>query len=151
MLEFCGIALLAGGNRDEFDRLFSQLDEVGKRTRDAYSRVLVLSLEPFPAILERRLENAVAAVNCMQALADKLGVPEMDRNFSARATGAYFLLGRFDEAAQVYAPNGCPLRRSTRARGESANCITCPSLPSSAARLGRQAPNSRRWLSYRLP
>jgi len=103
MLEFCGIALLEGGNRDEFDRLFGQLDEVGKRTRDAYSRVLVLSLEPLPAVLDGRLEDAVAALDRMQSLADELGVPEMGRNFSrVRATTAFFFLGRFAEAAQAH-------------------------------------------------
>jgi tetratricopeptide (TPR) repeat protein len=101
LLEFCGVALLQGGNRAEFDRLFGQLEEVGKRTRDAYSRVLVLSLEPIPAILDGRLEDAVAAMDRTQELADELGVPEMGRGFtSVRATAAWFHLGMFDEAGR---------------------------------------------------
>src|ERR671936_494782 len=60
MLEFCGATLLHSGDRDGAERAFRELSRVAEQTRDASNQLQALSFEGVLAVLDGRLDDAVA-------------------------------------------------------------------------------------------
>jgi hypothetical protein len=81
------------------------LPGIAARTRDAFSQVIAVSLEPVPLTYDGRLDEATAVSERLLVLAEELGVPEMGRGFAGRPNRARYLLGRYEDVLR-YARGG---------------------------------------------
>jgi len=75
LLEFCGVAFLANGDRDRGERAWRELSHIAGRTRDASNQLQALSFEGYLAVLDGRLDEAVHNGEEIIRQAETLGMP----------------------------------------------------------------------------
>jgi len=77
-LEFCGVFLLSQGNRDGAEAAWNELSQLADRSRDASIRINAMTFQTVMAVLDGRLEEAVAtgtrAADEAQALGTGVGI-----------------------------------------------------------------------------
>ncbi len=73
ILEFCGQALLCGGDRDRAEAAFRELSALAGRTMDTWIHINALSWQAVLAVLDGRLDDALTLRAEMIALADESG------------------------------------------------------------------------------
>jgi DNA-binding CsgD family transcriptional regulator len=75
ILEFCGVALLHRAARDEAELVFRELSRAATQTRDASNQLQALSFEGVLALLDGRLDDAIALGSQLIERAQFLGMP----------------------------------------------------------------------------
>jgi tetratricopeptide (TPR) repeat protein len=108
MLEFCGQAFVANGDREHADQAWEQLEEIAQRSRDPFNRLNSLSYQGVLATVEGKLEHAVAIGDKLHQVGGELGMPQLGAGFAlARGGGkALLYLGRFEEYDDWYEQTG---------------------------------------------
>jgi DNA-binding CsgD family transcriptional regulator/tetratricopeptide (TPR) repeat protein len=97
LLEFCGAALLHSGDRDGAERVFRELSVVARQTRDASNQLQALSLEGLIAVLDGRLEDAVALGDHLIERAEALSMPRFaDLTSRGRSRALIYTQGTAD-------------------------------------------------------
>jgi tetratricopeptide (TPR) repeat protein len=99
-LRFVGDVLLERGDRSGAERAWQDLRELAERTRDATLTVLALGPAATLAMVDGRLEDALAAFEVTDARAEELGVSAGPIDWFR--TKALIYLGRGDEALAFF-------------------------------------------------
>lgn len=98
LLEWCGVGLLTEGDRASAEQAWGQLEELAQRSRDPLNRLNSMSYQGNLAIMDGKLEEAVAIGERMRTLGEELGLPSIGSGFAyARIGRALIYLGRFQE------------------------------------------------------
>jgi DNA-binding CsgD family transcriptional regulator/tetratricopeptide (TPR) repeat protein len=96
-LLYCGLVQLAQGERAKTEALGRQLDELAERTHFAILRLFVAEHKAVLAIIDGRLEEALALLGRFVELADESGAPIRGRQFGVGVLVSPALyLGRAD-------------------------------------------------------
>ncbi len=99
--EFCGVAFSAIADRDKAELAWKQLFEVADRSQDAFTVLNAMSFRGVLATMDGRLEEAVQCGSDLVSRGDDLGMPNIGRGMSARASArAHIYLGSAFESAR---------------------------------------------------
>ncbi|MEE8519153.1 MAG: AAA family ATPase [Dehalococcoidia bacterium] len=100
--EFTGNVFIQRGDRATAEELWRSVDELANRTQDTFPMVLSLSFKVWPATLDGRLEDAIAAGEELVARSEELGLGELGKGFAdSRTLETLRYLGRFEQALEA--------------------------------------------------
>jgi len=107
VLEFCGLMLLANGDRAGVERAWGELSQLAARARDAFNQLNAMSYEAVLATLDGRLHEAAEIGRRMMALGEKLGMERAAAYFALTRCGrALLYLGQADELESLNRAGG---------------------------------------------
>jgi DNA-binding CsgD family transcriptional regulator len=116
-LLYCGLVQLAQGERAQAEALGRQIEELAERTHFAILRLFVAEHRAVLAIVDGRLEEALALLPRFEELADESGAPIRGRQFGVNMMIAPALyLGRADIWLSAFDQYGEPASLARRGR-----------------------------------
>jgi DNA-binding CsgD family transcriptional regulator len=137
-LQYCGTVQLAQGERAQAEQLWSQVAELAKRTRVATVGLFAAECEIVLAIVDGRLEEALALLRRFVELADESGAPIRGRGFrNSQLIATALYLGRAEICLSAFDEQPAPASAARPGRRPAALFLRTAARALCLAQLGR--------------